>query len=88
MQKPRAAERLQLCSALLEKAAILCKRLRVEQPEKPQPGEYMPIEVIEERLETIDKDTSGVVKREDALDEEIPEDLLQGEHVRGDLCDA
>jgi len=71
LQKPRAAERLQLCSALLERAAILCKRLRVEEPEKPQPGEYMPIEVIEERLETIDKDTSGVVKREDALDEEV-----------------
>jgi len=71
LQKPRATDRLQLCADLLEKAAIICKRLRVEQPEEAQPGEYLPIEVIEDRLESIDNSTAGIVKREDALNDEI-----------------
>jgi len=71
LQKPRATDRLQLCSALLQRAAILCKRLRVVQPEQMQPGEYLPIEVIEDRIETIDAATARIVQREDALNNEM-----------------
>lgn len=71
LQKLRATDRLQLCAALLEKAAILSKRLRVEPPEETRRTEYLPIEVIKDRLESIDGNTAEAVKKEDTIDSEI-----------------
>jgi V/A-type H+-transporting ATPase subunit I len=71
LQKFRATDRLQLCTALLEAAAILSKRLRVEPPEDTRRTEYLPIEVIKDRLESIDNNTADLVKKEVAIDNEI-----------------
>jgi len=71
LQKPEAAERLQLCTVLLEQAATLCRRLYVEAEPDVESVEYIPIDMIQERLASIEQSAAEIIKQEDEIDAEI-----------------
>ena len=71
LQKPEAAERYRLCTALLERAATLCRRLYVEAEVDTESVEYIPIEMIEERLASIEQGAAETIKQEDEINAEI-----------------
>jgi len=69
--QPRAEEQEQHAAALLEKAAALAVRLGVKAPEEYQPEEYIPVEVIEDRLGAIEADARVLLDRESSLNQQI-----------------
>ena len=71
LRKPAAADQLQNCTLLLEKAATLSRRLSVEMPEEPGKLPCLPIESIAARLDTIAAAAQAAIKQEDELNREI-----------------
>jgi len=71
LQKPQATELYQTCSVLLERAAILSKRLYVETPDHPESAEYVPVEMIAERLQSLEESVPEPLQQEDTLNAEV-----------------
>ena len=71
LQKPQAAELYHACSVLLEQAANLSKRLYVEEQDQPLQTEFVPLEMIGERLRHIDESVRPVLQHEDAVNAEV-----------------
>jgi len=71
LRRPQAAEQVQECAVLLEKAATLCIRLEVAEPAEPVRSEYMPTPVIRERLESIDRITAEPAAKAAAMEDEL-----------------
>ena len=71
LRRPQAAEQVQECAVLLEKAATLCIRLEVAEPAEPVRSEYMPTPAIRERLEGIDQITAEPAAKAAAMEDEL-----------------
>ena len=71
LSKPAASEQVQNCALLLEKAALLSKRLHVEMPGEHAKAEFLALEVIATRIGTISAASAESIKQEDEIDEEI-----------------